>query len=195
MHAITGISYRSPSGFSATIEGYVKNIKNSIRIVDEQIMITDVDIRGGDVFLKYDFSKGTVFGSYSLSNIRNIETGHELKFGTLITLRPFILSANYVYGSGFSVLDFSGRQGQGQGYGGGGRNQIDTDKLYSRFDIAAIYRLIIKRVQLQAGVSLINIFKTQNLKYSYTVQSKNDPVTLYSGAMLFIPVLFFETLW
>lgn len=193
MHTIAGVSYRSPSGFSATIEGYLKNTKNAIRIVDEQITMSDVDIRGGDVFLKYDFPQGTVFGSYSLSNIRDTETGHEVKFGTLITLKPFILSANYVYGSGFSVLDFSGRQGQG--YGGGGRNQIDTDKTYSRFDIAATYRIKIRKVQLQAGVSLINVFNTQNLKYSYTVQSKNDPITLYSGAMPFTPMLFFEFIW
>lgn len=195
MHSVAGITYRLSSSFSATIEGYIKNTKNAVRIVNDAIVTTDVDIRGGDVFLKYDFAKGSVFGSYSLSDIRGIETGHELKFGTMINLRPFILSANYVYGSGFSVLDFSGSQGKGNGYGSGGKNMIDTDKPYSRLDVAATYRLYLQRCKLQTGISLVNIFNTDNIKYSYTIQRKKDPVTLYSGSMPFTPMLFFEVIW
>lgn len=195
MQTVAGIIYRSPSGFSATIEGYIKNTKNAVRIVDDAIVTTDVNIRGGDIFLKYNFAKGSVFGSYSLSDIRKTETGHELKFGTMINLRPFVLSANYVYGSGFSILDFSGSQSKGNGYGSTSKNTIDSDKPYSRFDVAATYRLYLKKCKLQTGISLINIFNTDNIKYSYTVQRKKDPVTLYSDSMPFTPMLFFEVIW
>ncbi|GAB1358867.1 hypothetical protein MASR1M31_06460 [Porphyromonadaceae bacterium] len=199
MHTVAGISYRSPSGFSATIEGYIKNTKNALRIVDQSIVTTDVDLYGGDLFLTYDFPKGTLFGSYSLSDVRGVETGHEAKVGTLLNLKPFVFSANYVYGRGFTLLDLYGNQGKGNGKGNGnGKNVdslIDTGQPYSRFDISATYRLRLEEVQLQAGISLINLFNTQNLKYSFTHQSKNDPITLYTGAMPFTPMLFFEFIW
>lgn len=194
MHTIAGIAYKSPSGFSATLEGYSKQTDNTIRLIKNSIVRTNINTLGGDLFVKHEFRKAALFGSYSLTHIsdRTIpETGQEIKLGSLVTLGRFILSANYVYGTGFSSLQLSG----GQGYGQGGATYASTHKPYSRFDMAATYRHQFNHLKIQTGISFINVFNTDNIKYSYTVQSKKDPVTLYSGAMPFTPMLFFEVIW
>lgn len=195
-HTVLGLSYKSPVGFSATLEGFSKNISGAVRLSEEGISSEDISLLGGDLFLKYDFKRGSLFGSYSLINSKDDGIGHELKFGSLINLKPFILSANYIYGTGFTLLNYSGGEGKGNAFGRPSNATLtNIDKPYSRFDIAATYRLYLKGFTLQTGVSLINLFNTENLKYSYTIQGKNDPITLYSGAMPFTPMFFLEILW
>ncbi len=181
-------------GFTLSLSGYMKNIKDAVRLVDKEITTTDVNIYGGDIFLKYDFSKGALYGSYSITNTENIETGHEIKIGGITTLKPFIFSINYVYGNGFSIIDYSSGQGNGYKYGQQ-KNGSNLVKPYSRLDVAATYRLKIKEVQLQCGVSLLNLLNTSNIKYSYTIQSGKSPITIFSQAISFTPMLFLEVIW
>lgn len=193
MHSIIGIAY-SKNGFLASAEGYNRRTSHAVRLSGRSITSTDINVSGTDVFLKKEFTRITLFGSYSFSYTDKPETekGHELKAGTIVALSPFIISANYVYGSGFKTLRTGGPwQGQGNG-------QFDDnlqDKNYNRLDIAVTYRLNMRSWRLQAGISLMNVFDTKNVKYSYQADSKNDPVTVYTRAIPFTPMVFAEILF
>lgn len=193
MHSIIGIAY-SKNGFLASVEGYNRRTSHAVRLSKEGISIMDINVWGTDVFLKKEFSRITLFGSYSFSHIDRPEpeNGHEIKTGTIVNLSPFILSANYVYGIGFKTLS-AGGSGSGQGSGQSGSGL--SDKHYGRLDIAATYRLDMRSWRLQAGVSLMNVFDTKNVKYSYLVSSKNDPVTVYTQALSITPMIFVEILF
>lgn len=191
MHGIIGMAY-SKNGFLAGIECYNRLTGHAVRLSEGSIISTDVNVWGADVFLKKEFNRTTLFGSYSFSYTDRPETerGHEVKAGTILNLSPFILSANYVYGAGFRTLR-TGGYGQGQGQYGGD----PQDKDYSRLDIAATYRLALHSCRLQAGISLMNVLGTDNVKYSYQADGKNDPVIVYTQALPFTPMLFVEILF
>lgn len=196
MHGVANFSYQSVHGFTASVEGYLKNTRNAVRLVDFQPTPVSVDVRGVDVFAKQEFKAGAVFGSYSLTSVKEAysETGHEIKLGGLLKLKSFLLSANYVYGTGFSIPDYSGNNSNGKGKGAGIK-QTEKETSYSRLDASATYRLIFRTCQLHVGASVINVFGADNLKYSYTLQAKDEPVTFYSKAMPFTPMFFLEFMW
>lgn len=196
MHTLANLSYRSDKGFSAHVEGYLKKNKNAIRLIDQAITSSDEQIIGLDLLLKQSLPHGTLFGSYSVSSIDGAyqETGQEIKLGAIYTIRPFVLSTSFVYGTGFTVPDYSGANPQGKGIGLTKKDK-DSTRPYSRWDLSAVYRFTWNTVQFQAGGSLINLLNTENLKYSYTIQEKSDPVTFFSTAMPFTPMLFFEVIW
>lgn len=195
MHSIVGVAYNH-NGFLASLEGYDKKTNNAIRLVDGLPKQVDVSSWGVDLFLKKNIGQSSLFGSYSFNHLAEpqSESGHELKLGAIISLSPFVLSASYVYGTGFSVLN-SGNLSYGQGMGQGMQGRVLSDEPYSRMDIAATYRLKLNRWRLHAGVSLMNIFDTKNIKYGYEASTKTDPVAVYSQAIPFTPLIFVEILF
>lgn len=186
-----GIAF-SRNGFLAHLEGYYKKNKNLTRLAND-IYRTNIDISGLDLFLKKEFRKVSTFGSYSLSHSseRTSETGHEIKLGSIVSLSHFTFSANYVYGSGFSYL-YKGGQGMGQGQG---NMENDSEDTYSRFDIAATYNLYLKACRFRTGLSVLNVFDTHNIKYTYKIPGLNDITQVYTRATPFTPMLFVEVLF
>lgn len=150
--------------------------------------------------MKKDFGRHSVWASYSLSKAqeRLANSGqllgeyvlaphdqrHELKVAALFNIRKFYLSANYVYGSGLQLLKEKFA------------DEVD-DIYYSRVDASVTYKFAIKKkLNCETGVSVINVFDTQNLKLDNLKRIKISPeygdITIYSNAVPFSPTLFLK---
>jgi hypothetical protein len=169
-HYVTGISY-SLNDFEISAEGYFKSTSGLTRYVNlrNERNIYEGKSRsiGFDVFVKKELNGSTFWISYSLSrteeyfpyfisdNYRRAlhDQLHEIKLAGIIDLEPFYLSGNWVYGSGFYVPNPF-------------MNNIQSGKPYNRVDVSAVYRLSKKKYLFDAGISLLNVFNTENIKYS-----------------------------
>lgn len=198
MHTVAGMAYQN-DGFLANAECFFKRVNRADRLIEGLIETVDTDVWGTDLFVKKNFQNISLFGSYSFLRTLSPKagSGHELKAGGLYNLKHFVFSANYIYGKGFYPFIAGGiASGHGQGGQGSGQGQhahdVDADESYSRLDIAATYRHTFKICKLQAGISVVNLFDTNNIKYTYTAGSNNDPVAVYSQAMPITPMIFVE---
>jgi hypothetical protein len=107
----------------------------------------------------------------------------ELKVASLFNLGKFYLSADYVYGSGLEIL-----------------RQVfkdDTsDVSYHRVDAAVTYKFTPRRFSGEVGLSVMNLFDTQNLKYANLKTIQLTPelgnIRVYSNAVAFTPILFLK---
>lgn len=197
MHTTAGIAY-SKDGLLISVEGYHKRTKNGQYFLDNIIYNIDNTIFGADLFAKKQINNHTLYGSYSITNLKKPqnELSHEIKVGGIGAFDPFYFSVSYVYGTGFSYIS-TGGHGHGQGGEEGQHNEghehsDSTSENYSRFDIGATYRKQIKKVRLQAGVSLLNVFGTKNIKYNYQVSGQNSAVNIFTKATPFTPTVFLE---
>jgi hypothetical protein len=105
---------------------------------------------------------------------------HEIKFGGIINLSPFFISANYVYGSGF--LQNSGIL-----------SNSDSRYPYKRMDIACIYRFSVIKMKMEAGFSILNVFNYENIKFTNITQIPTEgesTLSIYSEAVPFTPAIF-----
>ncbi len=108
---------------------------------------------------------------------------HELKVAALFNIKDFYLSADYVYGSGIQLL-----------------HEVFADEVdkvdYNRFDAAITYKFSPKRLNGEVGLSVLNVFDTQNLKYANlrNIKLSQDfgDIRIYSDAAPFTPVLFLK---
>ena len=107
---------------------------------------------------------------------------HEIKFAGTKKIASFYISANYIYGSGFpsfNPLDVT-------------NNNLIT---YNRFDTAVTYRFKSKKYTLETGVSILNLFDTDNLKTGnlnrIPIEQLNS-LSVYSQAVPFTPTLFLK---
>ena len=197
MHTTAGIAY-SKDGLLISLEGYHKRTKNGQYFLDNIIYNIDNTILGADLFAKKQINNHTLYGSYSITNLKKPqnELSHEIKVGGIGAFDPFYFSVSYVYGTGFSYIS-TGGHGHGQGgeegeHNDGHDHSDSTSENYSRFDIGATYRKQIKKVRLQAGVSLLNVFGTKNIKYNYQVSGQNSAVNIFTKATPFTPTVFLE---
>ena len=86
---------------------------------------------------------------------------HELKLAAILNLRPAYISANYVYGSGFPDP--------------GTLDAVQTDNYdYNRLDLALVFKFSRTNYKFDAGLSLLNVFNTENIKYSNFVRIPSD---------------------
>jgi len=184
------------NGFSASIESFYKETDGITRLVTSdarrEIYIGKSKAMGIDFFVKQEYKGHSFWVSYSLS--QSLEwfpyfTGmayqpalqdqlHEIKFAGIVKLSAFYISANYIYGSGFSQNS---------------ELTNNTQYPYSRMDIAGIYRFSLKKVKIETGLSFLNVFNRENIKYSNLIQVPTDSentVGVYSGAVPFTPSLF-----
>ena len=132
--------------------------------------------QGLDIFVKKKFKRNYLSASYTLSKSEESfsEEGfgiytyaphdqrHEAKAAFFLDLKPFYISANYVYGSG--IPDMSDIMLPRQGY--------------SRFDIAGMYKFKINKVSFEAGASILNLFNQQSLRYNpmFSFANYQNPV-------------------
>jgi hypothetical protein len=107
---------------------------------------------------------------------------HEIKFAGTKKIASFFLSANYIYGSGFpsfNPLDAT-------------NNNLIT---YNRFDTAITYKFKSKKYGLETGLSILNLFDTDNLKtgnLNRIPTEQLNSLSVYSQAVPFTPTLFLK---
>ncbi|NDV59740.1 TonB-dependent receptor [Bacteroides sp. 519] len=197
---LAGIGY-GKNGWLVSAEGYIRKNRNQLYYIDNNIYKLNNTNMGMDVFIKKEWKKHSVFGSYSFVNSTNPQksTGHEIKLGAIYSLRSFHLSATYVYGTGFPYLS-TGSHGHGQNNEEGqhGENHKHADvssEPYNRFDLSLSYKLQVKKFSIQTGASLLNVFDINNIKYSYRLSDQNNVFNVYTKATSFTPVAFFEIIF
>ncbi len=154
---------------------------------------------GLDFYAKKDFGRHSVWASYTLSKAMESlapanmplppyksapqDQLHELKLAGLFNIGKFFLSSDYVYGSGLQILKEVFK------------NQTN-DVSYSRVDVAVTYKFTPKRFSGEVGLSILNLFDTQNLKYANLKTIQLSPelgnIQVYSNAVAFTPILFLK---
>jgi hypothetical protein len=151
---------------------------------------------GLDLYSKYNFGRHTIWLSYTLSKTLEHfsyfgnddylfapqDQRHEIKAATIIDLKPFYLSVDYVFGSGFLERPFQQLINQER-------------KLYSRLDVAATYRFERKNIQGECGISILNLLNTENRKFSDFEKiplNRASSVSLYFEAVPFTPTIFLK---
>lgn len=199
-HLVSGLSYNK-NGVTFSFEGYHKitsgltRFFNGTRLISRGFYEGKGRSYGMDVYLKKEYKKHMGWISYSWSKtdehypffVRNFwrpaphHQTHELKAAAIIKLNRFYVSSNYVYGSGFE------------------RFNIETDdgsllnREYSRLDAAVVYKFRPGKVKAEAGISVLNVFDTDNIKYSNLRRASVDDINLvgiYTEAVPFTPAVF-----
>jgi len=177
-HYVSGMSW-SYNNLLISLEAYTKKTDGITRYVEtlteRTIYQGDSRSKGIDLLLKKDYKGHSAWVSYSLSKTEEYfpyfiddeyrralhDQRHELKLAGIINLKPAYISANYVYGSGFP--DPGALEGV----------QAD-DYDYSRLDMALVFKFSRNKYSLDAGLSLLNVFNTENIKYSNFVRIPSD---------------------
>jgi len=192
MHNVVGFSYHKKN-IEITVEGYYKTTRHMqmVSLDPDSVLHTRTHTGvtfGSDVWIKkrwknfdaqigYSISENTenytdIFGEPTTQFAPHNQL-HELKLGAIYHRPKFQCSANYVYGSGFSGwVTFNDGQ------------TIAS----SRFDIAARYRLMDKKQQLDIGLSILNVFDTKNVLYNQVIIFEDGNVS-QSSATPFLPSL------
>ncbi|WP_421920713.1 TonB-dependent receptor [Marinifilum sp.] len=168
IHNVIGGSYHK-NGFTFSVEAYHKRTDGHTRYYrwrnQGNISSGKSKSLGLDFFVKKDFGEHTFWVSYTLSKtnenfdyfrpegryIRALhDQRHEIKTAGLLALKPFYLSANYIYGSGFPVY---------------ARGNIIAEPNYNRLDAALIYKFSHKKIKSEIGILLHNVLNKDNLTY------------------------------
>lgn len=198
-HLVSGFSYNK-NGFTLSLEGYHKKTGGLTRYINGTPLVSRGFYEGRgrsyglDVFLKKEFKKHLGWISYSWSKtdehfpffVRNYwnpapqQQTHELKGAAIINLNRFYVSANYVYGSGFERFDLEAADG----------TQLNRE--YNRLDAAVVYKFRPGKVKAEAGISVLNVFDIDNIKYSNLSRTSVDEINLdvYAEAVPFTPAVF-----
>ena len=197
-----GFSYIK-NNLTISIEGYLKRTGGMTRFFETmetaEGMISyegDGKTKGLDFFVKKEFRNQTIWVSYTLSKTMEhfpyFTTGeyipaihdqrHEIKLAGLAKIKSFHFSANYVFGSGFPDPDQL-------------PDVIDYTQFYSRLDAAVIYKFSKRKIQLDAGISVLNVLNRENIRYSNYTRIPTDEintVSLYAEAVPITPTLFLK---
>lgn len=202
-HWVLGSSYEK-NQFWFNTDLYYKSTAGITRFIDSyqgrKTIAGDGRAFGIDFLIKKEYKGNSAWISYSLSSTqerfpRKVGTKiiddyrrapqdqrHELKFAGLLNLNPFYISANYVFGSGFPTLNPD--------------DNPDANQLsYHRFDIAGTYRFSRKKYHLETGISILNVFNTQNIKptnYERIATEQLNTLNIYSQSVPFTPTLFLK---
>lgn len=210
-HWVAGINYFK-NDLTLNFEAYYKTTANLSRryfeshtingIVENRYFtkVGDAKIYGIDLYVKKEWGHHAVWASYTLSKslerLRPInqptvgvyelapqDQRHEFKIAGIVKLRNFYFSANYVYGSGLEILR---------------KAFIDetNNVSYNRVDGSVTYEFQPKKFHAEMGLSVLNIFDTQNLKFAnyknFQISSELGSVKVYSNAVPFTPILFLK---
>lgn len=199
-HWVGGMSYNK-NGFTISAETYYKTTTGLNRLfignrrIKQGFYKGKAKSQGVDLFVKKEFRRHLAWISYSYSKTEENypfyivqewrpaphQQKQELKLAGVFNFQSFYLSTNYVYGSGFERFDLD--------------NNLDLNRPYRRLDASLVYKFKPGKVQAEAGVSILNILNTDNIKYSNIRISNVDNVNLvgvYSDAVTFTPAVFFK---
>ena len=152
---------------------------------------------GVDLYLKQNFFQHTAWISYTLSKTEESfehypqdlylyapqDQRHEIKLAGLLNFNPVYFSANYVYGSGFPIPNYSLRE------------VTYERRPYSRMDAALTYKFNLKPFYGEAGISILNIFNRDNILYNNLERvptSQTNTIRLYQQSVPFTPTLYLK---
>ncbi len=197
VHTVMNLSY-SNNFLLMTLEGYNKKTKGLTRIYKSgnrsTIVKGESSYTGVDFFAKMEHRGSQVFASlsvaqanesYMMNSNRNFGyTPVEVKAGTLLNISPLFLSAEYVYGEGFS-----------EPYGTG-RYSNYSEETYNRLDVAATFVFNIYGASCKTGLSILNLLNTPNKKTleflpSSAQGNQSNLTNLYAESIPFTPTIFF----
>ncbi|WP_167619619.1 TonB-dependent receptor [Maribellus sediminis] len=199
-HIVAGVSYNK-DGFTASAESFYKTTDglnryfSSNRKFDEGFYQGNAKSYGIDIFVKKEYKRHMAWISYTLSETKEHfpfylneyyqpapqQQKHELKVAGIVNYKRFYFSANYVYGSGFERFDIETQEG------------VKLNQPYNRADASLVYKFKPGKVRAEAGISVLNVFNTDNIKYSNLRISTIDEISLvgiYADAVPFTPALF-----
>lgn len=206
VHLVVGSSYHQ-NDFTFSVEAYVKRTDGLTRFVKKNQVLKNLIYKGEgrsvgiDFFVKKDFKGHSAWISYTLSKTEEKfdysdgryllsrlnryrpapqDQRHELKAAAIFNIKPFSFSANYVFGSGFPLNNGTILK----------PNFIEPD--YNRVDVAVNYRFNIGKVAGETGISILNLFDSQNIRYSNFEKVPVDQATslnIYAEAVPFSPRL------
>jgi hypothetical protein len=151
---------------------------------------------GIDLYSKFNLKKHTIWVSYTLSKSTEHfeymlpgeylfapqDQRHEIKTAGILNLSPFFLSANYVYGSGFLNRPFFQKYNKSR-------------ESYSRLDISATYQFTKRKNFGEAGISVLNVLNTDNIKinsFERIPLNQISSVKIAWPAVPFTPSLFIK---
>jgi hypothetical protein len=195
---VAGISY-DYGGLNVSAEAYLKKIHNSLWVVNNQLSNYDFDIKGIDLFAKFNWRHGLIFSSWSYSDDPRQTDGHayELKAGSILRFYPFTFSVNYVYGDGYNSMllptsSFEDRDKAATSTTTATTIGTTTASAYSRMDVFASYEKRFRYFGITLGASIINVFNKENEKYITSWMPRGASSTYYTQAAKFTPVFFAE---
>lgn len=200
-HFVAGLSYYKKR-WTFSVEPYYKIVDGitryfqSIQYNLEGILTGNSRMYGVDFFLQKDFGKHTAWVSYSLGKVEERwpqlpnkgfrrapqDQRHEVKAALLLNFDPFYFSTNYVFGSGFPRAPYN-------------VNDENVNLTYNRWDVSFIYKFLNRRVVGEAGLSLLNVLNTQNIKYANFERipaNQAYTINIYAEAIPFTPTLYLK---
>jgi hypothetical protein len=200
-HYVLGTSYYH-NDFTVSLEGYYRNTDGLTRYIRNSANSLEGIYQGKgrsygiDMMIKKDYKGHSAWIAYTLSKTEEIfeyfknakyrrapqDQRHEVKLAALANLDPFYISADYVFGSGFpstrSIL------------------ADEEDNLtYSRLDISFIYKFLDRKLKGEAGLSILNVLNTQNIKYANFERvnaNQTNSINIYSESIPLTPALYFK---
>jgi hypothetical protein len=200
-HFVLGLSLHR-RGWTFELQPFFKQIDGITRYFRSQllqwegVLVGESRINGVDVFLQKEFGNHSAWIAYTLSkaeerfpDLPNPEwrrafhdQRHEVKAALLLNFDPLFFSTNYVYGSGFPVAPFP-------------YNSDEDDLTYSRWDVSFIWKFLDRKVVGEAGISLLNVLNTRNIKYTNFERipsGQNNSINVYAEAIPFTPTLYLK---
>jgi len=200
-HWVGGLSYNR-NGFTISAEGFYKKTDglsrfiNGTQLVSRGFYTGEGRSYGLDFYFKTEFKNHLAWVSYTLSkseelfpfNVRQVyrpspqDQRHEIKFAGILNFNSFYISANYVYGSGFEKFVFTD-------------NNQSYIPNYSRLDGALIYKFKPGKINGEAGISILNILNTENIKFNNlrrVATGTENPLDVHAEAIPFTPTLFLK---
>jgi hypothetical protein len=195
MHYVAGASFNK-WGFNVAVDGYYKSLGRLVRwTVDENSNQPFFHANGVgrsygfDVRVRKIIWKLNLSGIYSWSKsedaFNSISSGayvraphdqrHETKLTATLKLKPFYVSVNYIYGSGFPIQT--------------AQNVIENSRYYGRLDAGLLIQKRLKKIEFQAGISVLNVLNRNNIRYN-RFTSSSDGFKNYQDAMRITPMLF-----
>jgi hypothetical protein len=139
---------------------------------------------GLNLFIKRRIRQHNFWMSYSLSKSEEQfeptkkiinqpnDQRHEIKLVSLLNFHPFYVSSNYVYGSGLEFTKVG--------------NKI---KEYSRLDIAFLYKFYNSYINLESGISILNLLNQNNISINGLTYDPYGKETFTEG-IPFTPSIF-----
>jgi hypothetical protein len=201
-HWVGGLVMETPHTH-ISIEPFYKKTSGITRYVNHVFRNKETLYRGEgrsyglDLYVKQDIARHTAWVSYTLSKTEELfayfpndefapapqDQRHELKLAAILDFDPFFFSANYVYGSGFPIPEFA-------------NGTVTYSRTpYHRVDAAFVYKFNGKHVGGEAGISVLNVFDTDNMLYNNLERvpsSQSASIELYSESMPFTPTLYLK---
>jgi len=189
VHNVLGLGFRGED-FEMSLEAFYKTTKGFTRYFIDRRGVSfigegDSKAKGIDLFARKHIGNHVAWVSYSLSEVEErfgVEDRksayrdapqnqlHELKAAVILNLSPFELSMTNVYGSGFT-----------RSRGG--------FKPYWRTDLAFQYRFQSMKRNLEAGISILNLFNNKNARLNQSVSVPRGDVINTVGVP-FTPTLY-----